>query len=524
MPIAGVVAGNTGDALTAQIATASVGTVIPVLVAVFDSTVVRTDAGQTVLNFTVALNRAPTSPVSLYYLTADRSAKADVDYVPDAGLLTWAAGDATPRTIPIPVLPGSTFSPDKIVQVILFNPSQAAIARASGIGLILNSQPFNYVAPSDGQPNDLVLSADGSDVSLKRNDTLVFDGQLSQSVPFIITGAQDAATSLTVRFVSPSDAFSAGVQFQGQTSGDSLMIEDGVAQSVQHSITGASSGTFIIDGAQISYNAVEWVADLFAPAVTGFPVVALEGTQIPLHGSPTDPTPTYTYDWSVTKDGLPYASGGDADFGFTPNDDGQYVVSLTLSADGRSTATTVRAVTVQIVAPMATLADSEPITYGETATVSFASQLDPSSADTTAGFHYAYATSSDGLAEVTYDSGSSTDQSHDFAGLKAGDQTLYARIIDQDDGFTQYSTVVHVNQKALTGSITADNKVYDGTTAAAITSRWLTGTIGSDDVGLSGGTATFADRNSGTDKTVTATGFILTGAAAGNYCSVSHRL
>ena len=69
----------------------------------------------------------------------------------------------------------------------------------------------------------------------------------------------------------------------------------------------------------------------------------------------------------------------------------------------------------------------------------------------------------------------------------------------------------------LTGSITAANKVYDGNTSATITSRTLTGVIGGDTVSYVGGTATFADKNVGTGKTVTGTGLGLAGADAGNY-------
>jgi hypothetical protein len=70
---------------------------------------------------------------------------------------------------------------------------------------------------------------------------------------------------------------------------------------------------------------------------------------------------------------------------------------------------------------------------------------------------------------------------------------------------------------AIVGSITANNKVYDGTTAATIASRTLTGVIGGDAVSLVGGTATFSDKNVGNGKTVTATGLSLSGSAAGNY-------
>src|SRR5207253_6970000 len=74
-----------------------------------------------------------------------------------------------------------------------------------------------------------------------------------------------------------------------------------------------------------------------------------------------------------------------------------------------------------------------------------------------------------------------------------------------------------INPLAITGSITASNKVYDGTTAATIASRSLSGVLGTDTVSYTGGTATFSDKNVGSGKTVTATGLSLSGSDAGDY-------
>lgn len=82
---------------------------------------------------------------------------------------------------------------------------------------------------------------------------------------------------------------------------------------------------------------------------------------------------------------------------------------------------------------------------------------------------------------------------------------------------TQPTATADITAKDLAGSITASNKVYDGTTTATIASCSLSGIIGSEDVGCAGGTATFNNGNVGDGKTVTATGLSLTGADAGNY-------
>ncbi|MCB2378536.1 YDG domain-containing protein [Hymenobacter sp. BT635] len=79
------------------------------------------------------------------------------------------------------------------------------------------------------------------------------------------------------------------------------------------------------------------------------------------------------------------------------------------------------------------------------------------------------------------------------------------------------ATTASITAKGLTPGFTAAPKMYDGTRAALILTRTLTGVHGMDAVTLSGGTAAFDDKNVGLDKPVVATGFTLTGAAAGNY-------
>jgi len=79
------------------------------------------------------------------------------------------------------------------------------------------------------------------------------------------------------------------------------------------------------------------------------------------------------------------------------------------------------------------------------------------------------------------------------------------------------STTASILQKALTAAIAADNKTYDGTTAATGRVTGLTGVVLGDTVSTTGGSYAFADRNAGTGKAVTASGVTLTGADAGNY-------
>jgi trimeric autotransporter adhesin len=79
----------------------------------------------------------------------------------------------------------------------------------------------------------------------------------------------------------------------------------------------------------------------------------------------------------------------------------------------------------------------------------------------------------------------------------------------------------NITTKGITGSFTADDKVYDGNTDATATNRTLNGTVSGDTVSLSGGTATFDDKNVGTDKDVTLNGATLSGSDASNYTLTS---
>ena len=68
----------------------------------------------------------------------------------------------------------------------------------------------------------------------------------------------------------------------------------------------------------------------------------------------------------------------------------------------------------------------------------------------------------------------------------------------------------------MTATITADNKVYDGTTNAVTHITLGSGVVSGDNVSVVDGTGTFANKNAGT-RTVTDSGITLSGPDAGNY-------
>lgn len=81
------------------------------------------------------------------------------------------------------------------------------------------------------------------------------------------------------------------------------------------------------------------------------------------------------------------------------------------------------------------------------------------------------------------------------------------------------SGTVDVAKKAVTVTgLTAENKVYDGTTDVTVTgTAAISGAVLGDALILTPGTASFADKNVGTGKAVTLTGYALSGDKAANY-------
>jgi filamentous hemagglutinin family protein len=109
--------------------------------------------------------------------------------------------------------------------------------------------------------------------------------------------------------------------------------------------------------------------------------------------------------------------------------------------------------------------------------------------------------------------------------MGAGGSTLTPNgvgVVNDGNGGNNYTVTVNtapgtITPLALIGSITAANKVYDGTNTATITSRTLATPIAGDVVTYVGGTATFNDRNVAIGKPVAGIGFALAGADAANY-------
>src|SRR5207237_929275 len=116
-------------------------------------------------------------------------------------------------------------------------------------------------------------------------------------------------------------------------------------------------------------------------------------------GSFSDPG-AFDNPWDVTVswgDGSPdttLAFSSRGAMGTTPHtydDNGPYTVTVTVKDKDHDSGSAQFTVTVANVPPTADLANGGPVGEGSPASVSFSNANDPSGADTTAGFHYAFA-------------------------------------------------------------------------------------------------------------------------------------
>ncbi|MBO9522659.1 MAG: PxKF domain-containing protein [Nocardioidaceae bacterium] len=147
--------------------------------------------------------------------------------------------------------------------------------------------------------------------------------------------------------------------------------------------------------------------------------------------------------------------------------------------------------------------------------------------------------------DKVYDGNDIASATATLSGVVAGDELLVSAVVDAahfsdenaDTGKTVTATVhlegtaagnytlasttvtdtANINPLHITGTFTAQSKVYDGFASATVTGRDLVGAIAGDDVYLTGGTAAFSDESATPGKTVTLSGATLGGTDAGNY-------
>ena len=120
------------------------------------------------LNFTVSLNPASTSTVTVDYRTKNLTAEAPGDYEATSGTLTFAP-EETEKTVPVVVVDDNIEDSGEWFLLVLSNISGARLGREAAVGEIFNEEDvlggFTLVDAASGR--DVASLGDGSEVTLE---------------------------------------------------------------------------------------------------------------------------------------------------------------------------------------------------------------------------------------------------------------------------------------------------------------------------------------------------------------------
>src|SRR3989454_7874163 len=101
--------------------------------------------------------------------------------------------------------------------------------------------------------------------------------------------------------------------------------------------------------------------------------------------------------------------------------------------------------------------------FRSAATISFSAPSDPSSADTSAGFHYAFDCAGGALSATYATAGMSASTMCTYP--DNGSYPVRARVLDKDGGYTDYTTTVTALNVAPTAVLSNNGSVNEGSPA-----------------------------------------------------------
>jgi CSLREA domain-containing protein len=191
-------------------------------ISVSDATVAEGNAGTANATFTVSLSGATTNPVTVQYATANGSATAGSDYAATGGTVQFAPG-VTSQVVTVAVAGDTAVEPDETFTVVLSNPMNAALADASGTGLIVNDDS-PAVVPAISINDATVTEGNSGTTAATFNVTLSAATTNTVSVNYntangsAVAGSDYAATSGTLLFAPGTTSQNITVAVAGDTS------------------------------------------------------------------------------------------------------------------------------------------------------------------------------------------------------------------------------------------------------------------------------------------------------------------
>ena len=241
----------TGEALAAEVAAAIAEIVIPPTISVSPTFVREGAAGTRTLEFRVALQGDHGAAVSVNYFTLDETATTDGgDYLAASGVLNWAAGDNTSRTVQITVNGDGDFEQDESFSFVLSDSMNAVLLTESTIGYILNDDVLAYTVDSvpAGQTNEILAELDETGGYFASGDVPLREGFFTDPLVLTLHGLDDQNDLLTLDF-SANSFRSDVIRYHGGggTGVDSARIRGGRFTAITMRLTNATDGQTILD-------------------------------------------------------------------------------------------------------------------------------------------------------------------------------------------------------------------------------------------------------------------------------------
>lgn len=289
-------------------------------------------------------------------------------------------------------------------------------------------------------------------------------------------GAADTVFTYAWNVTKDAGPFTASTStVTGTVSNFNLVPTDNGVYVVSLTVTDNSSAAGVATAKTITVNNVNPT-----PTITGAPVTSAEGASITLGSVANDPgsNDTFSYSWTVTKDGNAYGTTGtNAAYTFTPDDNAAYVVSLTVTDDDGGAGTTSSTITVTDVAPTVSVTGAASLNEGSTHTITLGSISDPAGAnDTITQYRIIWGDGQDsGFIVGTPSNGSTFVHRYDDG---TANRTITVELLDEDGLHSSGTQNVTVNNVNPTGTFTGGANVNLGDAGTVI---WSSHTDPSND-------------------------------------------
>ena len=209
-------------------------------VSINDVRVIEGASGTTTATFTVSLSGASSQPVTVQYATADGSATAAEDYIAvPLATLTFDPGEQS-KTVTVTIHSDTATEPEESFFVNLSNPTNATLADAQSVGLILNRDSVFELSSLDGFNGFKIGGetvgdfsghsvSDAGDVNGDGFDDLLIGAYgaapngSDSGVSYVVFGKSDGfSTTLQLSTLNGSDGFKISGVAAGDNSGFSV--------------------------------------------------------------------------------------------------------------------------------------------------------------------------------------------------------------------------------------------------------------------------------------------------------------